>query len=242
LPLATTKTIISKIRHVVLMALRTMLNLRVAFMCIWIIAILAAIMYVGPQNLLNDYSKVTPKGIKAVVLSYGAISIVIYEILHAMRPFTFLPVTPFTIAGGYIYGHILGLLLATMGTTLAAVVTFAMSRYLFRDYLRKRLSTHYAGFDHRFDSGGIFTVAALRVIPVLPFDAVGYVAGVSSIRFRDYIIGTLIGELPGAFVLTMLGSRLGDMRSPWFLVSLVLAAVLFLVPEIYRRMSRKPWN
>lgn len=222
------------------MALRTMLNLRLAFLCVWVIAILAAVLYVGPGNLVKDYSKVTPEGIRELVLSYGALSVVAYELLHALRPFTFLPATPFTIAGGYVYGHASGLLFAMVGTTLASIVTFMMSRYLFRDYLKKRLSTHYAGFDSRFDNSGILTVAAMRVIPILPFDAVGYVAGVSSIRFRDYLIGTLIGELPGAFVLTMLGSNLTNMGSPWFVISIALAAVLILVPEVYRRLARKP--
>jgi uncharacterized membrane protein YdjX (TVP38/TMEM64 family) len=68
------------------------------------------------------------------------------------------------------------------------------------------------------------------------------VAGVSSISLRDYLIGTLIGELPGAFVLTMLGSNLKNVRSPWFILSLALAVVLFLLPEIYRRILKKPGN
>ncbi len=223
------------------MAFRTMLNLRLAFIAVWAIVILAAILYIGPENIVRDYTKITPGGIKELVLSYGAMSVVAYELLHALRPFTFLPATPFTMAGGYIYGHAPGLLFAMIGTTLSSILTFGLSRYLFRDYLRKRLSTHYAGFDSRFDNGGIFTVAAMRIIPVLPFDAVGYVSGVSSIKFTDYLIGTLIGELPGAFVLTMLGSSLDDMRSPWFMVSLVLAALFFLLPEIYRRFIKKHW-
>lgn len=224
------------------MALRTMLNVRVAFLCLWLVAVLAAILYVGPGNLVKDYTKITPDGIREIVLSYGALSVIIYELLHALRPFTFLPVTPFTIAGGYIYGQAMGLLFAMVGTTLAATVTFAMSRYLFRDYIKKSLSTHYAGFDSRFYNGGIITVVAMRVVPVLPFDAVGYVAGVSSIRFRDYIIGTLIGELPGAFVLTMLGSNMKNINSPWFLVSLVLAVVMFLLLEVYNRIIKKQRN
>jgi uncharacterized membrane protein YdjX (TVP38/TMEM64 family) len=217
-----------------------MLDVRLALLGLWAIAIVAALLYIGPANLAIDYTLVTPDGIRSLVLSYGIYSIIIYEMLHALRPFTFLPVTPFTIAGGYIYGQALGLALAMIGTTTAAVITFFLSRYIFRDYIKKRLSMHYAGFDSRFDSGGIYTVAAMRVIPILPFDAVGYVAGVSSIRFRDYIIGTLLGELPGAFVLTMLGNNLTNIASPWFAVSLVLAVLLFLLPEIYRRLQKKP--
>lgn len=217
-----------------------MLDVRLVLLGLWLAALIAAIVIIGPGTLLQDYEKVTPEGIRQIVLSYGALSVIAYEFLHAIRPFTFLPVTPFTIAGGYIYGQAYGLAFSMIGTTLASIITFFISRYIFRDYIKKRLSTHYAGFDSRFDSGGVFTVAAMRIIPVLPFDAVGYVAGVSSIRFKNYLVGTLLGELPGAFVLTMLGNNLTNVNSPWFIVSLVLAVLLFLLPEAYRRLFKKP--
>jgi hypothetical protein len=41
-------------------------------------------------------------------------------------------------------------------------------------------------------------------------------------------------------VLTMLGNSLSNMGSPWFIVSLVLAILLFLLPEAYRRLHKKP--
>ncbi len=49
----------------------------------------------------------------------------------------------------------------------------------------------------------------------------------------------MLGELPGAFVLTMLGSNLKNISSPYFAVSLVLAIILILAPEVYRRMSKR---
>jgi len=216
-----------------------MLNLRVAIVCIWAIAFIAIVLYIGPGTIVNDYRHVTPHGIREFVLSYGAFSETIYVAMQAFRPFTFLPATPFTIAGGYIFGHYFGLLLSTIGTTLAAIISFSMSRYLFRDYIKKKLSGRYAGIGERFDTSGIFVIAAMRVVPVIPFDAVSYLAGVSSISFVDYLVGTILGELPGAFVLTMLGSNLKNMWSPMFLISLALAVVLILAPEIYRRKVKK---
>lgn len=217
-----------------------MLNLRLAFLTAWAIAILAVILYMGPENILREHGHVTPSGIRDVVLSYGPLSAVAYIALHAMRPFTLLPVTPFTIAGGFIFGHAYGLLLAMLGTTSAAMITFAISRYLFRDYVKKRLAGKYVGLDDRLNGQGILIVAVMRMVPVIPYDAVGYLAGVSSIGFVEYLLGTLLGELPGVFVLTMLGSSLDNIRSPLFVVSLILAALLILLPEIYRRVSRKP--
>jgi uncharacterized membrane protein YdjX (TVP38/TMEM64 family) len=50
---------------------------------------------------------------------------------------------------------------------------------------------------------GILTVIALRMIPVAPFTAIDLFAGASYIRFRDYLIGTLIGMLPGVGVMAV---------------------------------------
>ncbi len=177
-----------------LMALRSMLNVRLLIICIWAVAIVAAIAYVGPGHIIHDYKRVTPHDIREFVLSYGAYSEVIYVLMHALRPFTFLPVTPFSIAGGYIFGHYYGLFLTTIGTTISAVITFGLSRYLFRDYVKKGLSGRYAGIGERFDKSGIFVIMAIRLIPVIPFDAVGYLAGVSDISFTKYIIGTRAGR------------------------------------------------
>jgi uncharacterized membrane protein YdjX (TVP38/TMEM64 family) len=221
------------------MALKTMLNARLVFLLLWAIAIIAVILYVGPDRIAHVYEHLTPHGIREFILSYEPYSALVYILLQAIRPFMFMPATPFTIAGGFIFGHVYGLVLATAGTTLAAILTFSMSRYLFRDYIKKKLSTKYAGLDGHLDGQGILVVAAIRLVPIVPFDAVGYLAGVSSIGFFEYLIGTIIGELPGAFVLTMLGSNLRDIQSPWLIVSLVLAALLILLPEAYRRLSKK---
>ena len=216
-----------------------MLDARLVVLIVWLAALVLAVAVIGPDTLLREARELTPDKIRQFVLSYGVFSFLVYELLHVIRPFTFLPVTPFTIASGFIFGPVYGLLFSMLGTTSAAIIMFFLSRYVFRDYVKKSLSTRYAGFDSRFDTGGVFTVASLRIIPVIPYDAVGYVSGVSSIHFSDYIIGTLIGEFPGAFVLTMLGYNMTNLNSPWFIVSLVLAVLLFLVPEIYRRLPKK---
>jgi len=222
------------------MSLRSMLSLRVAVVAIWAVAIVAAIAIIGPGALLNDYHKyLSPHGIHQFVLSYGNYASLVYIGMQAFRPFTFLPATPFTMAGGYIFGHYDGLLFSTIGTTIAATISFFLSRYLLRDYIKNKLGGRFAGVGDSIGEKGIFVVIALRLIPVVPFDAVSYLSGVSSIRFRNYLIGTIIGELPGAFIFTMLGNGLKNMRSPYFILSLVFAVILLLLPILYNQVIKK---
>jgi len=218
-----------------------MFSLRLAVVCIWAIAIIVSIAVIGPGTLLNNYHRYfTPHGIHQLVLSYGDYASIIYIGMQALRPFTFLPATPFTIAGGYIFGHYYGLFLSTIGTTIAATISFFMSRYLFRDYIKNKLGGKYAGVGDRLGEKGIFVVMAMRLIPVVPFDAVSYVAGISSIGYRDYIIGTVLGELPGAFIFTMLGSSLKNIESPYFILSLIFAIILLLLPIFYKQLVKSP--
>jgi len=223
------------------MSLRSMFSLRWAVVCVWAIAIIACIAVIGPSALITDYNKyLTPHGIHQFVLSYGDYASLVYIAMQALRPFSFLPATPFTMAGGYIFGHYYGLLLSTIGTTIAATISFFLSRYLLRDRIKNKLDGRFAGIGDRIGEKGIFVVIALRLIPILPFDAVSYLAGVSSIRYRNYIVGTILGELPGAFIFTMLGSSLKNIRSPYFIASLALAVIFLLLPIIYKQLVKTP--
>ncbi len=218
------------------MALKGLLTVRTTIIAIWAISIIAALLLVGPDRLVHIYSTIRPGDIRRTVLSFGALSPAAFIMINILRPFTFLPVTPFTIAGGFIFGHFYGLLLSLIGTMLSAVLTFSMSRYLFRDRIKRWLKGRYDGVDKGLESSGIFMIAAARVIPVIPFDAVSYIAGISNISFIDYLIGSLIGEFPGAFILTMLGSNLSQIGTPIFYLSLVLFILLMAVPEIFKRI------
>lgn len=220
------------------MALKGLLNVRTAIFAIWAVAIITAILLIGPDRLVHVYSTLRPGDIRRTVLSFGALSPAVFILINVLRPFTFLPVTPFTIAGGFIFGHFYGLLLSLIGTLLSAVLTFSLSRYLFRDQIKRWLKGRYGGADQKFESSGIFMIAAARVIPIIPFDAVSYIAGISDVTFADYVIGSLIGEFPGAFILTMLGSNLGRIGTPIFYLSLALFILLMAVPEIFKRIIR----
>lgn len=222
-----------------LMAFRAVFNVRLAVICLWLAAIAAVIVYIGPDSLVHDYRYVSPHGIRDLVLSYGAFSGAVYVFMQAIRPFTFLPPTPFTVAGGFVFGHTYGLLLSTVGTTIAALISFLMSRYLLSDYVKGKVGGRYAGVEGRIGKRGIFFIIGLRLIPVVPFDVVSYLSGISGVSLADYVIGTVLGELPGAFVLTMLGSHLMNVRSPIFIVSIVLAAILLLSPIAYDRLVKK---
>lgn len=216
---------------------RSLYSLKVLILVSWGLAILLILFLIGPQKIGDTYGGLTPQSASDFVSSFGLLSAIIYILLHAVRSFVFLPVTPLTMAGGYLFGTDFGLLLTLAGRTIiSATITFYLSRHLLRDYIKNKIKDRYARWNGRLESDGIFYIILMRVIPLFPFDAVGYVAGASSISYKKYMAGTILGDLPGVIVITMLGSSLRDVGSLQFYASVVIALVALAISVLYFKL------
>ncbi|MDQ4105057.1 MAG: TVP38/TMEM64 family protein [Actinomycetota bacterium] len=136
------------------------------------------------------------------------------------------PRTAFTLAAGLLFGPVLGVALSLTGTTLSAVLAFVAVRKLGRDLVAPYLDRGVLrSVDARLRRRGWLAVASLRLIPAVPFSVLNYCSAVSSIRFRDYLLGT-VGVVPGSVALVVLGDALTGETSPALLaISLGGAAI-----------------
>jgi uncharacterized membrane protein YdjX (TVP38/TMEM64 family) len=80
---------------------------------------------------------------------------------------------------------------------------------------------------------------AVRLLPVIPYGIVNYSAGLTSVRFRDYLIGTSLGTVPGLLPFVMLGHSGADAMQTgqvWqILLPLTLIGVLVGFGTWYQR-------
>ena len=93
-------------------------------------------------------------------------------------------------------------------------------------------------------SRGLIAVAFVRMLPVAPFSVVNVVAGASHIRWSDFMLGTLIGLLPGIATMTFFVDRaIAAVRDPgagtFALLALAVALILALVWTLRRRLGRR---
>ena len=64
----------------------------------------------------------------------------------------------------------------------------------------------FAAIDEAIGESGFKIVFLLRLSPIFPFNLLNYALGVTRVRFRDYVIASLLGMLPGTFLYVYLGS------------------------------------
>jgi phospholipase D1/2 len=95
------------------------------------------------------------------------------------------------------FGPWWGFLYALIGMTLSALLTFLIGRLLGRKLMDHLSGSRVYRVSRAFAAKGILAVVMLRLLPVAPFSIVNAVAGASHIRAKDFLVGTVIGEMPG---------------------------------------------
>ena len=121
---------------------------------------------------------------------------------------TFFPVTVQIVATSALFHPVTAFLYSLAGCLISAVLTFVLGHCFGRDTIREFAGVRLNKISIQVARKGVIAVAILRLVPIAPFTLINLVAGASHIRFRDYLLGTFIGMLPGIVGLTLLTDRL----------------------------------
>lgn len=144
--------------------------------------------------------------VRGAVEASGVWAPLLFVLLSGVVTVAPVPRTVFTVAAGVLFGSVTGVLLAVAGTTLAATVAFWLVRLLGGAFVERH--AHRRGVSWvraRLDRSGLLAVLSLRLIPMVPFAVLNYAAGLSGVRFVPYVLGTVLGILPGTVAVVVLG-------------------------------------
>ncbi len=129
-----------------------------------------------------------------------------------------------TVVAGLLFGLVEGTGLALLGALLGAVTAFGLGRVLGREAVERVTGRRAARLDDLLRRRGFLAVVGVRLVPVLPFTAINYAAGLTAVRTRDYLIGTALGIIPGTIAYASLGAY-GTSPGSWPFAVAILALV-----------------
>lgn len=111
------------------------------------------------------------------------------------------------ICGGAAFGLLSGWLVGTLGSVAAALIGFYISRKGGRSFALRFVGDRGIEFaDNWFNRWGVWAVLLGRFAPFIPFDVISYSAGLTQMKFRSFIVPTVIGTLPRASFYAFMGS------------------------------------
>ncbi|WP_370154969.1 TVP38/TMEM64 family protein [Streptacidiphilus sp. EB129] len=186
-------------------------------------------------NLPQLLAHPVPAGVPPLVAA------VVFVLLVALGSVAFVPKPLLALAAGAVFGFGEGMVLAVVGTTLGATVSFWLGRHCARAAVRPLLQARvWQALDRRLTRQGFWTVVALRLLPVLPFAAVNYGAALAGTRLRAFVAGTALGVVPASAATALAGATAGS-PSPVALwasaAALVLLGALAAAPRL---LARRP--
>jgi uncharacterized membrane protein YdjX (TVP38/TMEM64 family) len=167
---------------------------------------LTVVCVVATAVALYGIGGIDPDQLQATLERVGVWAPLIYIALYTLATILIMPSTALNLAGGALFGPWLGSLWTTIGALIAAMVAFGFTRTVGRELVARRLAGSWQAIDAEIRQGGLFYMFSIRLLPIIPYGLVNFAAGLTSISFRDYMVGTALGTLPGVLPFVLLGS------------------------------------
>jgi uncharacterized membrane protein YdjX (TVP38/TMEM64 family) len=168
-----------------------------------------------------------------------------------------------TIAGGVLFGVVIGGLATLVGATIGATIIFLIARSALYDYVQRKAGPRLAKLSDGFKADAFSYLLFLRLVPVFPFWLVNLAPALLGVRLGTFVLATALGIIPATFAFAFVGSGLdslvaaqesayraclaaehSDCRldfdlkaavTPQLVIALTALGILALVPTLVRR-------
>ena len=115
-----------------------------------------------------------------------------------------------TLAGGFLFGAVLGTLLTVLGATIGATLVFLFARTIFGENALDRFGAPAQRLAEGIRRNAGSYLLVLRLVPLFPFFLVNLVPAFVGVKLPVYVLTTFFGIMPGTFVFSLTGAGLGS--------------------------------
>jgi uncharacterized membrane protein YdjX (TVP38/TMEM64 family) len=186
------------------------------------------------RELVRIYS--SRKEVKNLLERAGPYAPIVFIVLQALQVVLApIPGEATGFLGGWVFGTGLGFIYSSIGLALGSVLAFGLGRWLGLPLVRRLISEQvYHKFDFVARTGGELATLLLFLIPGFPKDYLCFLLGVSPLPFGTFLVIATFGRMPGTWLLSIQGAKVGSARYTEFVIFLTIAAAAALLAYIYR--------
>ena len=118
-----------------------------------------------------------------------------------------------TLAGGAIFGLLIGGALVVVSSACGATIAFTVSRFILRDMVQSRFGDSLKAINEGIERDGAFYLLTLRLVPVFPFFVINLVMALTPIKVLTFALVSLVGMVPATLVFVNAGTQLAQIES-----------------------------
>lgn len=178
-------------------------KLKIVIGIILLVGILFAARHIQIHDLLEQ------------IKTFGVWGLLLFVLLYVIATVSFIPGSLLTLGAGAVFGIWKGSIAVSIGSTIGASCAFLIGRYLARDWVAKKISgnARFRSVDDAVARDGFKMTLLIRLSPIFPFNLINYAFGLTKVKFKDYVIASWVGMMPGTVLYVYLGSLAGDLAA-----------------------------
>jgi len=142
------------------------------------------------------------------VMRWGVWSAICYPLLYACCNVLLLPGGVLSVGAGFFFGLWWGFAIALLGNVGGAAISFFISRSIGRQWLRRKFSRNrtFVALEPAIDKEGWKIILLSQLHPLFPTSLLNYLYGLTRIRFKTCMLWVAVGQAPGLFLYSYLGT------------------------------------
>jgi uncharacterized membrane protein YdjX (TVP38/TMEM64 family) len=170
--------------------------------------------------------------LQQVLFSYPLVAPIIFIIINILIAVFFLPCSPMTLMAGVLWGGVSGFLISMIASILASATTFYLSRSFFQNRIASFIQRRYPKVSElliQIANHDWKIIGLTQINPLMPASTLGYVFGLSEIKFSRYIICSAIFMIPLQLLFVMTGHSVISLIASGNHLGLVLSLIALIV-------------
>ena len=138
---------------------------------------------------------------------------------------------PIFIISGFIFGKFIGTIYAALGLTVGATLLYIIANFFLKDFIKEKFYKRFSNLSDKFKKNEFIFFLIYRIVGGIPFFISNILPTIFNVKIKNFFFGTILGLLPQIFILTSLGSGLGEIIENNLQVPSLTE--LILSPKIY---------
>ncbi|WP_079477124.1 TVP38/TMEM64 family protein [Halobacillus salinus] len=181
---------------------------------------------------------ISPQGVREYILSVGVWGPLLFMGIYAIGPIIAFPTSVLSLGAAYAYGVWPGMLYIIIGATAAGITGYIMGRFFGDSVLKFQESPWAQKIYPRMKEQGFLYVFVLRLIPLVGFDILSYLAGMTRVKLKSFIPATIFGMIPGTFAYSLVGSSLATGDTTLVFIAFSVFALVLVMTFVFRNKVR----
>lgn len=174
---------------------------------------------------LMSFFEITRDDIRGYFNRFGYFTAVLFFISVLLIAMTPLPDAPLVATGILILGVPLGFIIIWSSLVTAGLINFTISKTFGRNFVKNNYPETTQFVDMFTKNNGIETIIIARMFTFVSFDMVSYAAGLTSMKYKEFLIATIISIFPIAINYTLIGAGIAAQDVFSMTISFGLSAV-----------------